>query len=93
MQVQIASSFLIIFIFSFKDTSLYFLVVSFCFKFLFFFLFCSELMNWEITVVECMKMISAPSLGASFFTQRRARNASDTRVTGDEAQGTAFLNA
>ena len=26
--------------------------------------------------------------GASFFAQKRARNASDARVTGDEAQGT-----
>ena len=27
------------------------------------------------------------------FHTETARNASDTRVTGDEAQGTAFLNA
>ena len=45
MQVQIASSFLIIFIFRFKDTSLYFLAVSFGFTFFFLSLLYWTLMN------------------------------------------------
>ena len=50
------------------------------------FLFCCDVIEGDRFYSSNISFAS--SSGAWFFTQRRARNASNTRVTGDESQGT-----